>query len=199
MISASNYSSPYNRSVLASHFILSSSSRSGLGLHDSGQLWFPLVAILDELFLVVKQLLVQEGRVLEVGALDNRIDGACLLAEAAEDALGHVDVVLGRATRTIRPWLTLNLDSEGRASCFTKLASDASLLACGVASEGVLAAEHGAERAFFPRVMQDVIGFERRVDSEEEDWPDQLSVEQLSVHVFRDIGAVKLVWELIAH
>ena len=142
---------------------------------------------------------MEEGRVLEVGALDDRIDGARLLAEATEDALGHVDVILGRAAGAIRPRLTLNLDSEGRASCFTKLASDASLFACGVATECVLAAEHRAERAFFPRVMQDVIRFERRVDSEEEDWPDQLSVEQLSVDVFRDVGAVELVWELIAN
>ena len=173
------------------------SSRPCLGFHDSGQLGLPLVAILDELLLVVEKLLVKEGRVFEVGALDDGVDRAGLLAEATEDALGHVDVVLGRTARAIRSRLTLNLDGEGRTGSFAKLASDASLLTRGIPAERVLASEHRTERALFPRIVQHVIRFKRRVDSKEEDGPDELCVEELSVEPFGDVGSVDLVRQLI--
>ena len=153
------------------------SSSSCLGLHDSRQLWLPLVAILNELLLVVEELLVQEGRVLEVGALDDGIDGASLLTEATEDALGHIDVVLRRTARAVRPRLRLNLDSEGGACCLAKFASNATLFTSWVAAQGMFATEHGTEWTLLPRVVQDVIRLEGRLDSEEEDRPDQLSVE----------------------
>ena len=78
------------------------SARSGLDLHDSRELGLPLVSVLNQLFLVVQELFVQECRVLVVRSFDNGINRACLLTESAEDALSHIDIVLGGTTRAIR-------------------------------------------------------------------------------------------------
>ena len=86
-----------------------------LDLHDSSKLRLPFVSVLDQLLLVVEELLVEEGRVLEVGTFDDCINGARLLAEAAKDALGHIDVVLSGSAGAIRPRLRLNCDREGGA------------------------------------------------------------------------------------
>ena len=136
------------------------STGSCLDFHNSRQLWFPLVAILNELLFVVEKLLVQECRVLKVGTFNNRINGASLLAESTEDALRHIDIVLGRATRAIGSWLRFNLDSKGGASCFAQFAGDASFLTGWVATQCVLSTEHGTERSLLPRVMKHVIGLE---------------------------------------
>src|SRR5204863_4083228 len=53
----------------------------------------PFVAVLEKLRLVVDQLLAGLGREIHVRPLDDGIDRAGLLAQAAIDALGHVDVV----------------------------------------------------------------------------------------------------------
>ena len=103
----------------------------------------PFVTVFDQLLLIVEQLFVEERRVLVVGALDDGINRAGLLAETAEDALGHVDIVFGGATRAIRTWLRLNDDSECRASSLAQLASDATLFARRVTTQGMLATEHG--------------------------------------------------------
>ena len=139
-----------------------SSAGSRLHLHDSRELGLPLVSVIDKLLLVVKQLLVEECRVFEVGALDNGVDGASLLAEAAENALGHVDVVLGRATGAIGSRLRLDRDSESRASSFAQLAGDAAFFTGGVATQGVLATEHGAQRSLLPRVVKNVLKVESK-------------------------------------
>ena len=118
------------------------SAGSGLDLHDSRELRLPLVTVFDELLFVVKELLMQECRVLEVRAFDNGINWASFLAEAAEDALGHVDVILGRTARAIGTRLGLNGDSESRAGGFAEFAGNAALLTCGVTTEGVLTTEH---------------------------------------------------------
>ena len=52
---------------------------------------------------------------LEIRSLHNGINGAGLLAEAAVDALCHVDVVPGGAAAAILPLLCLNGDSLCRA------------------------------------------------------------------------------------
>ncbi len=60
------------------------------------------------------------SRVLKVGALDNGVNRAGLLAQAAENALGHVNIVARRAARKIRrPVLEttrLGLDRDGLAT-----------------------------------------------------------------------------------
>ena len=137
--------------------IESYSAGSGLDLHDSRKLRLPLVTVLNQLLFVVKELLVQECGVLVVGAFDNSVDWAGFLAETAEDALGHVDVVLGSTARAIRTGLRFNGDSESWASGLAKFAGNAALFTGWVTTEGVLTTEHRGERSLFPRVMQDVL------------------------------------------
>ena len=134
-----------------------SSTGPGLDFHDSRKLRLPFVSVFDQLLLVVKELLVEEGRVFEVGAFDNGVDGASLCAEAAEDALGHVNVVLGGAAGAIGSGLGLNGDREGGAGRLAQFASDAAFLTSGVAAQGVLASEHRAQGSLLPWIMQDVL------------------------------------------
>src|SRR2546430_9114413 len=56
-------------------------------------LTLPAVAIREQPFLVVVELLARLGRELEVRPLDDGVDRAGLLAEPAIDAFDHVDVV----------------------------------------------------------------------------------------------------------
>lgn len=65
--------------------------------------------------LVVQQLFSRLGSVLGVGALDNGVDGARLLAEAAVDALGHVDIVAGGSSGAVGSLLGLDGDGLGGA------------------------------------------------------------------------------------
>src|SRR5438552_16391579 len=73
-----------------------------------GDLGLPPVAVRQELLLVVEQLLMRLGGKLEVRPFDDRIDRAGLLAIAAIDALGHIDVVAGRTPAAILPRLGLD-------------------------------------------------------------------------------------------
>lgn len=118
-----------------------------------------------QLTLVVQQLFSRLGRVLGIRALDDGVHGAGFLAEAAVDALGHVDVVAGGSAGAVGSLLGLNGDGlggadlmdvsngrsaiwdEGSAYGFAELAGDAALFARGVSSEGVLAAESGGDGA----------------------------------------------------
>ena len=111
------------------------------------------------LTLVVQQLLPRLGGVLGIRALHNRVDWARLLAEAAVYALGHVDVVAGRAAGAVGTLLGLDGDGLGGAdldslACqgeqhgsprgtygLAELAGDAAFLAGGITSQGVLSTE----------------------------------------------------------
>src|SRR5690349_17969974 len=86
--------------------------------------------------------------VLEDARLDDRVDGAALLAEPAEDAFGEVDVVARRAARAVVALLRLDGDRQRRAYGLAQLAGDASLLAVGVPAKRVQAAEARALRRF---------------------------------------------------
>ena len=70
----------------------------------------PLIAIVQQLLLVVEQLLVGLGGELKVGPLHDGVDGASLLAEAAVDALGHVNVVSRCSSSAITSLLGLDCD-----------------------------------------------------------------------------------------
>src|SRR6267154_2278845 len=115
-------------------------------LRDLG---FPAVAVGEQLVLVVEQLLARLGGEFEVGALDDRIDRAGLLAEAAIDAFRHVDVVARGAPAAVLARLGLDGDGERRADRLAKLAGDAALLAVGITAQRMLAAEARAERPLF--------------------------------------------------
>jgi hypothetical protein len=79
--------------------------------------------------------------VVEDVRLDDRIDRAALLAEAAEDALGEVDVVACRAARAVVADVALDRDRQRRADRLAQLAGDAALLAVLVAAQRVQAAK----------------------------------------------------------
>ena len=79
-------------------------------LDVGGEFDLPAVAVEQQLLLVVEELLARLRRVLEVGPLDDRVHWARLLAEAAVDALRHVDVVASRASRAIRASLRIDCD-----------------------------------------------------------------------------------------
>jgi hypothetical protein len=114
---------------------------------------------------------MEECRVLEVRTLDDGINWASLLAEATEDAFGHIDIIFSCPSRSIWSWLRLDNNSESRTSSFTKFASDASLLSSWVPSEGVLSSEHRGESSFFPRIVNNVIRFKASPSSQEKWWP----------------------------
>ena len=75
------------------------------------------------------------GAELEVGALHDGVNRTGLLAEAAVDALGHVNVVSGCPPRSVRSLLGLDSDGLGRADGLTQLARYAPLLAGGVPAD----------------------------------------------------------------
>mmetsp|Transcript_41709 Transcript_41709/g.102751 ORF Transcript_41709/g.102751 Transcript_41709/m.102751 type:complete len:233 (-) Transcript_41709:112-810(-) len=118
-----------------------------------GNLLLPLVPVVEQLLLVVQQLLVRVGGVLEVRALHDGVHGARLLAEAAEDALRHVDVVARGPAAAVLPLLRLDGDGLRGAHRLAQLASNAPLLARGVPPQRVLPAEARAQRTFLKRVV----------------------------------------------
>src|SRR5512138_3341642 len=90
-----------------------------------GDLAFPAVAIGQQALLVVVELLARLGGELEVRALDDGIDRACLLAQAAVDALHHVDIVAGCAPgAVVPPGPRLDGDRLRRTDRLAQLAGD---------------------------------------------------------------------------
>src|SRR4030095_13688958 len=102
-----------------------------------------LVAVADgqQHFLRVIEIAALLPVVLENSGLDDRVHRAALLAEAAEDALGEVDVVAGGAARPVSALLGLDRDRERRADRLAELAGDAALLAVRVATQRVQSAK----------------------------------------------------------
>src|SRR5439155_26382190 len=94
---------------------------------------FPAVAIGEQLLLVVEELLVGLGGVLEVRSLDDGVDRAGLLAQPAIDAFRHVDIVTRRAPATVVARLGLDGDGQRRANGLAQLTGDTALLAIGIA------------------------------------------------------------------
>src|SRR5688572_1124754 len=81
-----------------------------------------------------------EVPLVDVG-LDDGVDRAALLAEAAVDALHQVDVVARGAARAVLALLALDGDGERRADRLAQLARDAALLAVGIAAQSMQPAE----------------------------------------------------------
>lgn len=125
---------------------------------DRGQLRLPLVTVREQLLLVVEQLFPRLGGVLGIRALDNGVYGARLLAEAAVDALGHVDVVAGCAAGAVGALLGFDGDGLCWADGFAQLAGNAALFARRVAAQGVLATEAGRDGALLEGIEDCVAG-----------------------------------------
>src|SRR5204862_1117135 len=119
-----------------------------------GNLGLPAVAIREQLFLVVEELLARLGGEFEIRALDDGINRAGLLAIAAIYAFRHIDVVAGRAATAILAWFRLDRDREGRADRLAQFAGDAPLLAIGIPAQHVVAAQPPATRGVFIRVVE---------------------------------------------
>src|SRR5690606_10522971 len=112
----------------------------------AGYLALPAVAIGEELLLVEVEFLAGLRGEFEIRALDDRIDRAGFLAEAAIDAFHHVDVVARRAPRAvITPRPRLDGDRLRRTDRLAQLAGDAALLAARIATQRMLATEARAD------------------------------------------------------
>src|SRR5690242_14129154 len=96
-----------------------------VGRQIGSDLRFPAVAIGEQLLLVVEELLVGLGGVLEVWSLDNCVDRAGLLAQPAIDAFRHVDIVTRRAAAAVLARLGLDGDGQRRANGLAQLAGNA--------------------------------------------------------------------------
>src|SRR3982074_3515595 len=104
----------------------------GVELDGLGNLALPAVAVGQQPLLVVVELLARLGGELEVGALDDGVDWAGLLAQPAVDALPHIDVVArGTARAVVAPRARLDGDGLGRADRLAQLAGDAALFPVG--------------------------------------------------------------------
>src|SRR6476661_5527655 len=110
-------------------------------------LTLPAVAIGEKFRLVIIEFLAGLGREFEVRPLDDGIDRAGFLAQAAIDALHHVDVVAhGAAGAVVAARTGLDGDGLRRANRLAQLAGDAALFAVGIAAQRVFAAEARRDR-----------------------------------------------------
>ena len=132
----------------------------GIGGKVGGERPFPFVAIGQQFRLVVEQFLPGLGRIFEIRPLDDGVDRAGFLAQAAIDALHHVDVVAGGAAAAVLAGLGLDGDGQRRAHRLAELAGDAALLAVGIAAKRMLAAEARAERVLLERIVDRRLGLE---------------------------------------
>src|SRR3546814_2838539 len=117
-------------------------------------------------------------RKFEVRPLDDGIDRARFLTEAAIDALGHVDVVARRAAAAVLARLGLDCDGERRAHRLAQFARDTALLAIRITAQRMLAAETGRDRVLLVRVV------DRRLGRSEEHTSELQSLMRISYAVF---------------
>src|SRR5918993_4034363 len=131
-----------------------------VGGEVGGDRLLPAVTVGEQFGLVVEQLFARLGRELEVRPLDDRVDRARFLAQAAIDALDHVDVVAGGAPRPVLARLGLDGDRQRRADRLAQFAGDAALLTVRIAAQRMLAAEARALRVLLVRIVDRRLGLE---------------------------------------
>ena len=90
--------------------------------------------------------------------LNDSIHRTAFLAEPTIDAFSHVDIVSRCSSTTVLSLLGFDRNGGGRTDSFAELAGYAAFFACGVAAEGVLAAEARRYRTFFERIVDSVSG-----------------------------------------
>jgi len=118
-----------------------------------GNLFLPFVAVRKQLLLIVQEFFVRLGRKFVVGPFHNRIHWACLGAESAVNALGHVNVVTNGSTGTVLAFLRFNCNGLGGASGFAELAGNAALLAGRITAQGMLATKARTQESSFKRIV----------------------------------------------
>src|SRR6266852_8800687 len=112
----------------------------------AGDLLLVPVADREQHFLGVVEVPALLPVVFEDARLDDRIHGAGLLAQPAEDAFGEIDIVTRGAARAVGALLGLDRDRKRGADGLAQLAGNAALLAVRVAAQGVQPAETRAHR-----------------------------------------------------
>src|SRR5690606_28918719 len=130
------------------------SSVRRIQFEDAGDLGLPAGAVVEQFRLVVEEPRARFGGELEVGAFDDGIGRAGLLAEAAVDALRHVDGVARGPAAAVLARLGVDGDRLRRADGLAKLAGDAAFLAVRVAAQRMFAAEAGGKRPLLVRVVE---------------------------------------------
>jgi hypothetical protein len=129
----------------------------------------PAVAVREQAFLVVVELLGCLGRELEVRSQDDGVDRAGLLAKAAVDAFHHVDVEAGGPPRAVvAPGTSLDSDGLGRADRLAQLAGDAALFPARIAPQRKLATKAGRERPLLEGIIQRRLRLEEVAHRQEE-------------------------------
>lgn len=117
------------------------------------QLRLPFIAVTQQLFLVIQQLLSRFSRILRVRPLDNRINRTALLAHPTVNAFCHVDIVSCGASAAVLALFSLNSDGRGGTDSFAEFAGNAAFFAGRIATEGVLATEAGGDGPFLVGVV----------------------------------------------
>lgn len=84
--------------------------------------------------------------------LNNRINGAALLAKTAVDTLGHVDIVARSPPATVLTLFRFDSDRLSGADSLAQLASNAALLSCRIPPQGVLTTEAWGNGALLERI-----------------------------------------------
>src|SRR3546814_198527 len=112
-----------------------SSAEGGVGGAAFGDLGFEPVPDCQQLLLVDDVLAAVLEVVLEHVGFDDRVHGARLLAEPAEDALEQVDVVARGAAGAVGALLRIDGDRKRRADRLAQLAGDAALFAVRIAAQ----------------------------------------------------------------
>src|SRR5262245_4113823 len=127
-----------------------------------GDLALPPVAIQQQALLIIVELFPRLAGKFEVRALDDGVNGARFLAQAAIDALVHVEIVARGAPCSVDlPGTGLDGDALGRTNGLAKFASNAPFLTVGIASQRVLAAKARTERSLFERIVERSLRFEK--------------------------------------
>mmetsp|Transcript_18462 Transcript_18462/g.30090 ORF Transcript_18462/g.30090 Transcript_18462/m.30090 type:complete len:290 (-) Transcript_18462:3203-4072(-) len=133
----------------------------GINFEIARNLGFPPLAIGQQLVLVVIQLFAGLGAEFEIRTFHDGIHRARLLAEAAIDALGHIDVVTGCAAAAVLTRFGIDGDGLRRADRFAQFARDAAFFAIGVTAQRVLPPEARRQRPLFMRIVQRGLGGEK--------------------------------------
>src|SRR6204780_3936516 len=116
---------------------------------------FPAIAVGEQPILVVVQFFARLGGELEIRPFDDRVHGTGLLAHSAIDALYHIDVIASGAARAVvAARSSLDRDRLRGTDRLAELASDATLLAVGIAAQRVFAAKPRRKRRLLVRVVE---------------------------------------------